>query len=293
MPKPFERSRRDFALAAGGGLLFASSMGAAATGQVTAQQIVDRIQKNVGVPWKTPTRDVFKAGDPQTPVRGIATSVMCTFDVLKRAVAQGKNFIVTHEPTFWNDQDLTGELQGDAVYRAKTEFIREHNAVIWRFHDHWHARKPDAMLVGLGEALGWKGRQMDDTYRTYRLPGTTLGELARSLKTRLKDRAIRVIGKPETKIASAAINPGSTSLQVVLKFMPQVDLFVAGEPREWEGPEYVQDAITAGQAKAMIMIGHEISEDPGMRLCAEWLKTFVSEVPVEWVPATDPFWAAG
>lgn len=292
MPNSSRTSRREFALAAGGGLLFASNVKAAAAGQITAQQIVDRIQKNVGVPWKTPTRDVFKAGDPQTPVRGIATSVMCTFDVLKRAVAQGKNFIITHEPTFWNDRDVTDGFQSDAVYRAKTEFIREHNAVIWRFHDHWHARKPDAMLVGLGEALGWKGRQMDETYRTYRLAGTTLGELAKDLKTRLKDRAIRVIGKPETKIGSAAINPGSTTLEVVLKFMPQVDLFVAGEPREWEGPEYVQDAITARQAKAMIMIGHEISEDPGMRLCAEWLKTFVSEVPVEWVPATDPFWAA-
>jgi putative NIF3 family GTP cyclohydrolase 1 type 2 len=293
LSKPSGTSRRQFALAAGGGLLFAPRIGTAATGEITAQQIVDRIQKQVGVPWKTPTRDVFKAGDPQTPVRGVATSVMCTFDVLKRAVAQGKNFIITHEPTFWNDRDLTDGFQGDAVYRAKTEFIREHKAVIWRFHDHWHARKPDAMLVRLGEALGWKGRQMDETYRTYHVPETTLGALAKDLKARLKDRAIRVIGKPETKIRNAAINPGSTTLEVVLKFMPQVDLFVAGEPREWEGPEYVQDAITAGQAKAMIMIGHEISEDPGMRLCAEWLKTFVSEVPVEWVPATDPFWVAG
>ena len=72
--------------------------------------------------------------------------------------------------------------------------------------------------------------------------------------------------------------------------MPQVDVFVAGEPREWEGPEYVQDAVTAGQQKAMIMIGHEPSEDPGMKLCADWLKTFISEVPVEWIPAADPFW---
>ena len=290
MTKPFEVSRRDFSLLAGSGLLLGSQIAASQTKQITAQQVVERIQKNVGVPWKTPTRDVFKAGDPNTPVRGIATSVMCTFDVLERAVKAGRNLIVTHEPTFWNDQDLTGELTGDAVYLAKTEFIRKHNAVIWRFHDHWHARKPDAMLVGLGESFGWKGHQADETYRTYNIPPTTLGALAKDLKRRLKDRAIRVIGNPETKISKAAINPGSTSLQVVLKFLPQVDVFVAGEPREWEGPEYAQDAITAGQQKAMIMIGHEPSEDPGMRLCAEWLKTFISEVPVEWIPAADPFW---
>jgi putative NIF3 family GTP cyclohydrolase 1 type 2 len=290
LPQPFDLSRRDFSLLAGGGLFLGSQIAAGQTQHITAQQVVERIRKNVGVPWKAPTRDVFKAGNPDTPVQGIATSVMSTFDVVERAVKAGRNLIITHEPTFWNDQDLTGELTGDAVYLAKTEFIRKHNLVIWRFHDHWHARKPDAMLVGLGEFLGWKNRQADETYRTYNLPSTTLGALAKDIKRRLKDRAVRVIGNPETKISKAAINPGSTSLQVVLKFMPQVDVFVAGEPREWEGPEYVQDAVTAGQQKAMIMIGHEPSEDPGMKLCADWLKTFISEVPVEWIPAADPFW---
>lgn len=290
MPQPFDLSRRDFSLLAGSGLLLGSQIAAGQTLHITAQQVVERIQKNVGVPWKTSTRDIFKAGNPDTPVQGIATSVMSTFDVVERAVKAGRNLIITHEPTFWNDQDLTGELTDDAVYLAKTEFIRKHNVVIWRFHDHWHARKPDAMLVGLGEFLGWKNRQADETYRTYNLPSITLGALAKDIKRRLKDRAVRVIGNPETKISKAAINPGSTSLQVVLKFMPQVDVFVAGEPREWEGPEYVQDAVTAGQQKAMIMIGHEPSEDPGMKLCADWLKTFISEVPVEWIPAADPFW---
>jgi hypothetical protein len=27
-----------------------------------------------------------------------------------------------------------------------------------------------------------------------------------------------------------------------------------------------------------------------MEECTRWLKTFVSEVPVEFVPARDPFW---
>lgn len=27
-----------------------------------------------------------------------------------------------------------------------------------------------------------------------------------------------------------------------------------------------------------------------MRLCADWLKTFIPEVPVDWIPAGDPFW---
>jgi len=27
-----------------------------------------------------------------------------------------------------------------------------------------------------------------------------------------------------------------------------------------------------------------------MRLCADWLKTFIPEVPLDWIPAGDPFW---
>jgi len=49
-------------------------------------------------------------------------------------------------------------------------------------------------------------------------------------------------------------------------------------------------ANTAGERKGMILVGHWISEDQGMRLYADWLKSFISEVPVEWIPAGDPFW---
>lgn len=44
-----------------------------------------------------------------------------------------------------------------------------------------------------------------------------------------------------------------------------------------------------GAAKAMIRLGHAISEDPGMKLCADWLATVVSDVPVEWIAAGEPF----
>jgi hypothetical protein len=38
----------------------------------TAREVVTSIQKHIGVPWKTPTVDTFKAGNPDTRVTGIA-----------------------------------------------------------------------------------------------------------------------------------------------------------------------------------------------------------------------------
>lgn len=280
-------TRRNFGFAAGAALTAAESASAQAT-PLTAAQVIERIQKQVGVPWKTPTRDVFKAGDPETPVKGIATTVMSTLSILQRAAKAGKNLVITHEPTFWSDADSTQELASDAVYQFKADFIRKNNMVVWRFHDHWHARRPDAMIDGMAKALQWT--KPDDSQRIYNVPPTTLGAMAKDLQDRLRFRAIRVIGDPETKISRGAMNVGATSLQAVMRSMPEVDVFVAGEPREWEGPEYVQDAVAMGQKKGMIIIGHQNSEDPGMQLCAEWLKTFVSEVPIEFLPTSDPFW---
>ena len=40
----------------------------------------------------------------------------------------------------------------------------------------------------------------------------------------------------------------------------------------------------------MIILGHDMSEEWGMEECARWLKTFITEVPVEFMPAGEPFW---
>jgi len=279
-------TRREFGLMGTAAITAAALPGQA--GKITAAQVIERIQRNVGVPWNPQTRDVFKAGDPGTAVTGIATTVMSTLSILQRAARAGRNLVITHEPTFWSDSDATREIGDDEVFRIKSDFIRKNNMVVWRFHDHWHARKPDAMLVGLAQDLRWTDA-LDDSKRVYRFGPTTLGELAADMQNRLKFRVIRMIGDPATKVAKGAINVGSTSLQVVMKLLPEVDVFVAGEPREWEGPEYAQDAVAAGQKKGMIIIGHQVSEDPGMRLCAEWVRSFVAEVPVEWIPTADPF----
>src|SRR5580765_2640526 len=90
-------SRRGFSTT---GLLGQPSM--AQTKQPTAREIVSAIQAHVGIPWMEKTVDTFKAGNPDTPVTGIAVTMMATLDVLKRAAASGQNLVITHEPTFYN-----------------------------------------------------------------------------------------------------------------------------------------------------------------------------------------------
>src|SRR4029453_10519043 len=73
---------------------------------MTAQEIVDRVKKNIGVDWGSDDVDTFKAGDPSTIVTGVVTTSMATLDVLQKAVQAGAHFIITAAPTFYSRADL-------------------------------------------------------------------------------------------------------------------------------------------------------------------------------------------
>jgi len=261
----------------------------AQSGALTARQIIERIQKNVGLPWRAQTVDTFKAGNPDTPVKGIATTVMATFDVIQRASAAGRNLVITHEPTFYSHEDKVDDLANDPVFKAKQTFIDKNSMVVWRFHDHWHAHRPDGIFTGMIEALGWQ-KYVAENGRMLTLPSTTLKALAAEVQSKLKIRTIRVIGDPQTKVSTVSFGPGYSGNGRMLS-REGVDVVMIGEAREWEGIEYAQDVIASGQKKGMIILGHAISEEAGMNNCAKWLRSFITEVPVDFIPAGEPFWA--
>jgi putative NIF3 family GTP cyclohydrolase 1 type 2 len=279
-------SRREFAAL---GALGVTAAGFGQTKELTAGEVVERIIGHLGVPWRGGPTDTFKSGDPDSKVIGIATTVMSTFDVIKRAAVSGKNMVITHEPTFWLGNDDVRNFGSDPVYQKKLQFIRDNNMVIWRFHDHLHARQPDMTAAGLAEALGWDKYVSKDDPRVYVLPPVRLRDLAKDVEKRFHLEAMRVIGDPDLRVSRAAMLQGTPPFHAST-VLSNVDVVVAGEQREWEGVEYAADANTAGERKGMILIGHWISEEQGMRVCADWLKTFISEVPVQWIPAGDPFW---
>ena len=284
-------------IAAAIGLLAALQHPAPAQNRLTAQQVIERIQKNVGVPWKAQTVDSFKAGDPNTPVTGIATTMMATFDVLRRAAASGKNLIITHEPTFYNHLDGTAEIakENDEVLAAKLAFIEKHNLVVFRFHDHWHMRRPDGIQTGMIRALGWEKFVNPKDDGLFVVPETTVAALATDIKARLGIKALRVVGDPAMKVTKLALNPGYPGFAAERHTLQRqdVEVLVMGEGLEWETIEYGADAVAEGRHKALIILGHIPSEQAGMEDCARWLKTFVTEVPVEFVPTAEPFWLPG
>ena len=256
---------------------------------MTAQDVVARIQEKLaadGIAWRTPTVDTFKAGRPDTVVRGLATTGMATLDVLRRAAAAGRNFVITHEPTFYNHQDQTTALEADTTYQAKLRFIEEHGLVVWRFHDHAHMLRPDPLVVGSARTLGLADRASPAERGIYIVPETTLRALAGDIARRLGAHAIRVCGDPDMKVTRIALGPGYG----VPPLSQGIDVAIGGEAPESGGnAEYALDAQALGHSRGVILLGHMMSEDWGMREVAEWLRGVVSELPVEWIAAGEPF----
>ena len=260
---------------------------------LTAGEIVNRIKSNLGVPWRDATyRDTYKFGGPETPVSGVATTAFCTFGVVQRAAAAGLNMIIPHEVTYWNDRDDTTLVGDDPLYKTKVAFMQTHNIVVFRIHDHMHAQRPDFTYVGVARALG-----LDSKYETapqshrFVIPETTLGALAAELRKRVDAQAIRVVGDPSAKVSRIRIGVGYATPPIN---GPDIDVVVSGEQQETDGaldsPEYVLDAVSLGIPKGWIMLGHAISEEQGMLEMAQWVKSFTPEVPVQLVPAGEPFW---
>ncbi len=288
-------SRREF-VAASGAFATAAALGQSISplpAKLTAGEVIERIKKQVGVPWRQKTVDNLLTGTPDTPVAGIASTMMATLDVVERCVAQGKNMIVTHETPFYLHEDVIDDIKNDPVLQYKLDFCKKNNVALFHFHDHWHARHPDGIAEGMAQQLGWQKNVVDlANPRKLVFDGVSLAKWTQQINHTLHGRAIRVVGDPALPVRNVQANWGFISREAGIRAFNQPDLnvLICGETREWEFVEYAQDSVRMGNKKALVLLGHVLSEQGGMVLCADWLKGFIPEVPVGFVPAAEPFW---
>jgi putative NIF3 family GTP cyclohydrolase 1 type 2 len=253
----------------------------------TVQDVIDLILKEVpGAPIPD-TVDTLKAGDPSWPVTGIVTTFMSTVPVLRQAAERGANFVITHEPTFYNHRDEVDWLKDDPVYRAKREYIEEQRLAIWRFHDHWHMHEPDGILTGVLRQLGWDGR-LEPGKWDIKLPDMSLADLVAHLRNSMGAEHIRVVGSANMTCRHVAFLPGSPPGEWQINALREVDVLIGGEAAEWQTVEYLRDALAVGQQKALILVGHERSEEAGMAYLMEWLGQRLPGVRISHIESGDP-----
>lgn len=264
-------------------------------GQATGTSIqatIDHILALMTDQRLTTTVDTVKTGDPAQPITGIITTFLATTAVIERAVELGANLVIAHEPVFFNHFDDVSWLSDDPIYQAKRRLIDEHGIVVWRLHDYIHLRRPDGILAGVLQDLGWENYVQPDPPFLCVIPPLTLRALAEHITQRLGAPGMRVIGDPEMECRRVILRVGAPGGQAQITTLNRYhpDVIVCGEINEWETSIYVRDAITAGQSMALVVAGHAASEEAGMRWLAEQIHEQIPTIPVTHVPAGDPVW---
>lgn len=254
-------------------------------------EVVNLIKKNVTCSWADQTVDNFKSGNPDVKLNGIAVCMFADMATLRKAVEKNCNFIITHEPLFYNHTDETSAFASDPVYLEKKKFIEKHNLVIFRFHDHIHRTNPDGISVGMIEKMGLNPYVVNNSLTFFDVPEQTVAAFAAGLKNKLGLETIRVIGNPEMKFSKLAFMAGAPGGQRHIQMLarPDVEVVIGGEAPEWETYLYVNDAAQSGNKKAVIFLGHIKSEEAGMEYCAKWLSTFIDGVPIEFIENNSNF----
>jgi putative NIF3 family GTP cyclohydrolase 1 type 2 len=279
---------RTFAATAACGFVRPISFAQSSAG-MTAAQVVSQIKEHLNMQWDSKTyRDTFKAGDPDTPVKGIASCFMSTLDVLQRANKRGLNFVITHEPTFWTDADLIEPIKNDPFYHEKLNFIEKNGMVVWRIHDHWHRFQPEPMTEGTESLLGWQKNAIGN--RVYQIAPTRLSDLASQIAKGLYSRSVRYVGDKDLMVKT--VGRGGHTLGGNITALEEADVSLSSEVREWETVEYVRDLIESGAKKGLIVISHEAGEEEGMVVFTKWMKGVTPAIKVEFISTHDQMYFA-
>ena len=292
-------SRREFVRSAGITIAGAAALqglgnpwlpGHAHTKKYTVQDIINQLIAPVaGAPFPN-TVDTLKSGRPDQVVTGIVTTMFATADVIMKAQQAGANFIIAHEPTFYNHTDDKQWAGENHIVRQKETLLNKTGMAVWRFHDYQHSYKPDQTRQGVLVELGWEA-QFDPTTRIVTLSPTTLGEVVEHVKTKLGIAHVRVVGKAAQVCRRIALMPGAAGGQAQIRMIEEArpDLFICGEVHEWETAENVRDAQRMGENISLMLLGHAESEEPGMKLLANELSKSLDGLPVTHIPSGSPF----
>lgn len=293
MPNKDAITRRDFlataSVAAAYSMMPGELLGREEKKVETIQDVLDLlIAAATDSPYEE-TVDTVKSGDPKQKVTGVVTTFMANCRVIQQAAELGANLIVTHEPTFYNHEDKTDWLEKNAVYQFKRKLLEDAGIVTFRYHDYMHSIEPDPVCPAAAARLGWAEYATGEHGNIFTLPKTTVGAIVETVKQRLGTQRVRMVGNPAMPCERVCIMVGASGGRWQIASMSEsgADLLIAGEIAEWETSEYIRDAITAGQQKALLVIGHAATEEHGMEWLAGWLQPKLPGISVTHVPGGD------
>ena len=255
--------------------------------EFTVNQIIDKFIAEVPGGKLAVTVDTLKSGSMDMPVKGIVTTMFATVEVIKKTIALGANFIITHEPTFYSHQDNIDWLEKDPTYEYKKALLKDNNITVWRCHDYIHRMNPDPVTMGVLKQMGWVDKMINKNPNLIQLSDQTLKDVIFSLKSKMGVEQLRYIGPLIQSCNKILFIPGAagspTHIAAMKMFKP--DVLICGEVEEWTTVEYVRDSRARGESISLILLGHIASEESSATFMLDWVQQRFPAIIAKHIPA--------
>ena len=229
--------------------------------------------------WEEDTCDGLIIGDPNQEVRKIATCFKLTMPLIRQALEQQIDMVITHEPTFSREDPCT---VFNGLDEQRLKLLQDSGLTVYRYHDHAHDREPDYIHAGFLDAVGLKVKRQFSpesfAVRRYELEEeTTTHALALRVKERLNLESVRLVDGEDRPVKTICLALGWVGSKYIRAFVESdCELFITGEVDEVFSDEYVRDAAFFGKNKSVLLLGHYGAEFAGMRLLAKDLNETVA-----------------
>lgn len=207
-------------------------------------------------------------GDLQNPVTCCIMALDVTEDILKLAVKQGAELIITHHPVIYDP--LYNIKQSTIVHRlirSNINVICVHSSLDIVDNGVNGALAKQLNLTGVKLVKGTDGMG-----RVGRLKRDLSGiDLARYAKAMLNSSSVQVVN-PDNMISTVAVLGGSGG-SYIQKAFESADAYITGEVKH---SDYVYAMNTTG--KTLITVGHHHSEVQVLNQLKAQLKTVLNEI---------------
>jgi putative NIF3 family GTP cyclohydrolase 1 type 2 len=231
------------------------------------------------------TVDTFKCGDLEAEVRGIAVAWMPYTWALKRAIAEGCNLFVAHEPIFYDHLDQNPDVFTFDGARGKRTLVERAGLVVYRCHDVWDQYPRAGIVDAWAETLGFTGPTGGSGYfRVFDGEGRTAREIARRVAgrcARYGQPHVHLVGPEDRRVHRVAIGCGAiTPFQ---RFVSELrcDLAICTDDNfvHWR-----DGALAIDLGVPAVVVNHAVSEARGIELLADHLRTAFPQVKVVHIP---------
>jgi putative NIF3 family GTP cyclohydrolase 1 type 2 len=233
-----------------------------------------------------PSVDRIVIGDPTTPITKIGTAWMPYWKTLKKAVEEGVNTLIVHEPTFYTHWDLDAENSDyqrapipardkyTSVVNEKKKWIEDNGLVIIRCHDVLDKVPDWGIPYALGMGLGLTNESIVKSkkfYNVYEIDPTPAVEVAQKIAKSLKkvdQPGVAFYGDENYSVKTIGLGTGCICDPLEYSELgPDLYIGIDDTIRTWIQTTYAEDT-----GQPLVVINHGTSEEFGMQSLNEHLR---------------------